>query len=165
MVAGRKPKPLQLKILEGNPGKRPLPTSGPQPAYEELPPPPDHLDDIARQEWERIAPGLHAMNLLATVDTAALAAYCTAYSRWSRAEEGIKRAIRPDQPESGLMIQTTNGNWVQNPLVGTAHKAASDMVKYAAEFGMTPSARMRLSIERKNENSKFKGLIGGAKAG
>ena len=29
---------------------------------------------------------------------------------------------------SGLMIKTTGGNAIQNPLVGTANKAASDMV-------------------------------------
>ena len=164
-MAGRKPKPLELKVLEGNPGRRPLPTTIPRPVCDELPTAPPHLDDIAQQEWERIAPGLHAMGLLAGVDRSSLAAYCTAYARWARAEAGIKRATRPDQPESGLMIQTTNGNWVQNPLVGTAHKAASDMVKYAAEFGMTPSARVRLAIEKKEPSSKFGDLIGGAKAG
>ena len=50
-----------------------------------------------------------------------------------------------DQLTSGLMIKTTNGNAVQNPLVGTANKAMGDMVRYAAEFGMTPSARSRVA--------------------
>jgi P27 family predicted phage terminase small subunit len=44
----------------------------------------------------------------------------------------------------GLMIRTTNGNAVQNPLIGVANKAMADMVRYAAEFGMTPSARSRI---------------------
>jgi len=50
-----------------------------------------------------------------------------------------------DQLTGGLMIKTTNGNAIQNPLVGTANKAAADMVRYAAEFGMTPSARSRIT--------------------
>jgi hypothetical protein len=47
-----------------------------------------------------------------------------------------------DMLTGGLMIKTSNGNAIQNPLVGTANKAAADMVRYAAEFGMTPSARV-----------------------
>ena len=50
-----------------------------------------------------------------------------------------------DQLTGGLMIKTSNGNAIQNPLVGTANKAAADMMRYAAEFGMTPSARSRLA--------------------
>ncbi len=42
-----------------------------------------------------------------------------------------------DQLTSGLMIKTTNGNPIQNPLVGIANRAMVDMVRYAAEFGMT----------------------------
>ena len=52
-----------------------------------------------------------------------------------------------DQLTGGLMIKTSNGNAIQNPLVGTANKAAADMMRYAAEFGMTPSARTRITAE------------------
>jgi phage terminase small subunit len=59
-------------------------------------------------------------------------------------------------------FMTTNGNAIQNPLIGTANKAASDMVRYAAEFGMTPSARARISAQPPGgAGSKFHGLIGG----
>lgn len=54
---------------------------------------------------------------------------------------------RRDQLTGGLMIKTTGGNAIRNPLVGTANKAAADMVRYAAEFGMTPSARTRIQAE------------------
>jgi phage terminase small subunit len=36
--------------------------------------------------------------------------------------------------------------------VGTANKAAADMMRYAAEFGMTPSARSRISAEPPEES-------------
>jgi P27 family predicted phage terminase small subunit len=66
----------------------------------------------------------------------------------------------------GLMIKTSNGNAIQNPLVGTANKAASDVVRYAAEFGMTPSARVRLAIGGGGAaTSKWAGLIGGVETG
>ena len=52
-----------------------------------------------------------------------------------------------DLATHGLMIRTSNGNAVQNPLVGAANKAMADMMRYAAEFGMTPSARTRIAVE------------------
>ena len=51
------------------------------------------------------------------------------------------------------MIKTSNSNAIQNPLVGTANKAAADMVRYAAEFGMTPSARSRITAEPPAEDT------------
>jgi hypothetical protein len=41
-------------------------------------------------------------------------------------------------------------------------KAASDMVRYTAEFGMTPSARVRLAVDGGSAtSSKWAGLIRG----
>jgi len=42
------------------------------------------------------------------------------------------------------MTKTSNGNAIQNPLVGIANKAMADMVHFAIEFGMTPAARSRV---------------------
>lgn len=49
-MAGRKPKPTKLKILEGNPGKQRLPKGEPMPDTE-MPEAPEHLDKYAREEW------------------------------------------------------------------------------------------------------------------
>lgn len=66
----------------------------------------------------------------------------------------------------GRMIKTSNGNVIQNPLVGTAIKAGSNMVRYAAECGMTPSARVRLAEDGSGAaTSKWAGLIGGVETG
>ena len=66
-----------------------------------------------------------------------------------------------DELTSGLMIKTTNGNAIQNPLVGVARRAAADMVRYASEFGLTPSARARLALNpHAPKKSRFDGLIG-----
>ncbi len=165
MTRGRKPKPTHLKLIEGNPGKRPI-RMGPDRPATAMPEPPDHLNDLARAEWERVAHGLHALRLLETVDRAALAAYCVAYARWVQAERAIAEMAKRDLLTGGLMIKTSNGNAIQNPLVGTANKAASDVVRYAAEFGMTPSARVRLAVDAGGGGaSKWAGLIGGGETG
>ncbi|PIP18788.1 MAG: hypothetical protein COX41_06375 [Candidatus Omnitrophica bacterium CG23_combo_of_CG06-09_8_20_14_all_41_10] len=53
-----------------------------------------------------------------------------------------------------------SGNWIQQPLIGIANKAAADMMRYASEFGMTPVARAKLGITPSKEDDKFERLIG-----
>jgi P27 family predicted phage terminase small subunit len=43
---------------------------------------PDFLAGDARAEWDRLAPELHALGLLRTVDVNCFAAYCMAFARW-----------------------------------------------------------------------------------
>ena len=143
-MRGRKPAPTHLKLVRGNPGKRRLNKAEPAPERV-MPSPPVELCADARLEWDRVAGELHRIGVLSGIDRAALAAYCQAYGRWVVAERAIAKMAERDQLTEGLMIRTTNGNAVQNPLVGTANKAMADLVRYAAEFGMTPSARSRVS--------------------
>lgn len=145
-MRGRKPKPTHLKLVSGNPGRRPLNDAEPKPKIS-VPVPPAELSDDARQEWQAVTPRLYAIGMLADIDRAALAAYCQAYGRWAQAERALAVMAARDAVTRGLLIKTTNGNAIQNPLVGTANKAMADMVRYAAEFGMTPSARARLKAE------------------
>ena len=151
MTPGRKPKPSHLKLVTGNPGKRAMPKAEAR-VVPALPTPPPHLSDEAKVEWGRVSEELFKVGLLSGLDRSALAAYCQSYARWVQAERAIGEMARRDQLTGGLMIKTTNGNAIQNPLVGTANKAAADMVRYAAEFGMTPSARSRIEAAPPAEN-------------
>ncbi len=74
MARGRKPDPTKLKLLKGNPGKRAI-KNEPEPEVC-IPDPPDHLDDVAVGEWNRIAPQLEQLGLLSDIDMVALAMYC-----------------------------------------------------------------------------------------
>ncbi len=164
--ADRKPIPNVIKFKTGNPGKRPLKKEPTLPDTG-IPDPPVHLDAYAREEWGRIADGLHAMGVLHQIDQQVLAAYCDSYSRWRHAVEAMRARVEKAGGDqlAALIDKTSNGNIVQNPLIGIANKAAGDMVRYAAEFGLTPAARARLAIDpAKNPGSKFDGLIG-AKVG
>lgn len=144
MTAGRKPTPTALKLVKGNPGKRALPKAEAVVALSE-PTPPAFLCDDAKVEWGRVCSALYSAGLMTELDRAALAAYCAAYGRWAQAERAINRMAAKDELNAALMIKTTSGNAIQNPLVGIANKAKADMVRYAAEFGMTPSARSRVT--------------------
>lgn len=135
-MAGRKPKPTSIKLLNGNPGKRPLNKNEPQ--FSGTPTCPEHLDSIAKIEWERISNELISVGLLTAVDRAALAAYCVAWSRWVSAEENVQKfGAVIKSPKSGFPIQ--------NPYVGIANTALGLMHRFMIEFGLTPSSRSRIN--------------------
>ena len=143
---GPKPTPTHLKLVRGNPGKRSLPKKGAEiPVVIEVVQPPAFLSDDAKLEWGRMIDTLVTLKLVSALDRAALGAYCQAYGRWAQAERALAAMRERDPHSAGLLVKTTGDNIVQNPLVGVANKAMADMVRYAAEFGMTPSARVRLT--------------------
>ena len=137
-MPGRRPKPTALKELQGNPGKRAINRNEPKPTG--VPRCPSHLDSEAKKEWARISKELVAIGLLTSVDRAALAAYCSSYSRWAAAEEQIQKF--------GTVIKSPKSGYpVQNPYVGVANTALDHMRKFGVEFGMTPASRTRLQVE------------------
>ena len=156
---GPKNKPIKLRILEGKRSHRPICAENPLPPAD-LPIPPPHLDAGALEEWTRLADGLNAMGILAGVDQAAFAAYCSSFSRWKSAEEELQKLRDKGGALNALVLKTISGNWIQQPLIGISNAAARDMVRYAVEFGLTPSARARLAMDpNRGKASKFDGLI------
>jgi P27 family predicted phage terminase small subunit len=138
-LMGRKPKPSALKLLSGNPGKRPLNLNEPRfPSDGELSPP-DDLDTRAAEEWQRCAPLLRDAGVLTTIDRTALAALCMSYSRWIEAEQHVRR--------EGCVISGSTGSPVMNPYVRVAAQALDQMRALMSDFGMTPSSRSRLKAE------------------
>lgn len=132
---GRKPKPTAIKILEGNPGKRPLNRF--EPAYQKKAPPcPAWLDDEAKREWRRLARTMESMGVLTEADMAAFAAYCDAYSKWKEATEFLD--------QHGTIFKTPSGYIQQVPQVSIAQTYSKIMTKIATEFGLTPASRSRI---------------------
>jgi len=141
---GPKTKPTRLKVLSGTARKHRLNAREPQPGIAR-PEAPDHLTPAARLEWDRVIEQTVTMGIMTELDRGALAAYCQAYGRWVSAETALAGMADRDAVTHGLIIRTKAGNAIQNPLVGAANKAMADMVRYAAEFGLTPSARARVA--------------------
>ena len=73
-MRGRKPKPLALRLIEGNPGKRALPVMA-GPLGGPLGPPPDYLSDhaaeiymeVRRLAWWLTTPHCHKAGVFATL--------------------------------------------------------------------------------------------------
>src|SRR5258708_39209368 len=85
-MRGRRPKPTRLKVLTGNPGKRPLNDGEPRPEVA-IPDCPGELGETARPEWNRLVGELAALKMLTNFDRAALAAYCGPNALWAQATE------------------------------------------------------------------------------
>lgn len=137
-MRGRKPKPTRLKLLEGNPGKRPINGREPQPPASQ-PSCPAHLSPTAKAEWKRLAQTLNRIGVLTQIDRAALAAYCQAYGRWVEAEKKLK--------ETPVLLKTPAGYVQQSPWLTVSNKQMELMAKYMAELGLTPSSRTRLAVQ------------------
>jgi P27 family predicted phage terminase small subunit len=127
-----------LKVLDGNPGRRPLNEREPA-APQGVPPCPDWLSDEARAEWDRVIPELQMMGLLSTADRAALAAYCTAWARWVEAEAMVKKL--------GTIVKSPDKGFpMKSPYLSIADQALETMRKLMVEFGLTPSSRSRIKV-------------------
>jgi P27 family predicted phage terminase small subunit len=164
-MAGRRPTPVRLKLLRGNPGKRALGAIFEPPPPPKPPDPPEFLKGAALEEWRRVAPNLTLLGLLTPLDVTTLAAYCTAYQTWRQALELLQGLAEVDAKAHGLLIKGSKGQARSNPLVQIAREAAADMVRIAGEFGFSPAARSRIAAGiggfGPRAPSKFHGLIGG----
>ena len=136
-MRGRKPKPTALKLIEGNPGKRPINVHEPKPPAAR-PTSPSHLSPTAKAEWKRLAGVLHRIGLLTQADRTALAANCQAYGKWVEAERKLA--------ETPPLLKMPSGYIPVSPWVTISNKQAELMARYMAELGLTPSARSRLSV-------------------
>jgi len=154
VVAGRKPKPTALKKLNGNPGKRALNDKEPKPESA-IPSCPAHVVGVGRVEWNRVTKELKKLNLITKVDRAALAAYCTAYKDYVDAEHALKK--------EGVVIISEKGGAYQNPWMPIKKRSMDQMVKFGAEFGLTPSSRARLRVETPTEEDEMANFLFGKK--
>lgn len=142
MMAGRRPKPTALRVLQGNPGKRPF-----NPAEPALPALylrcPRHLQGLARQEWARTAHVLADMGLLTRADRTALEVYCAAYQTWREAQEKIQAY--------GAVVAGAKGVATVSPYVTVADRAAAEMRAFWSEFGLTPASRTRIRVPEQRQ--------------
>ena len=132
--------PTNLKILYGNPGKRPLNESEPKPKPT-VPKCPAWLGPIAKKEWKRVVPELERLGLLTCVDGAALEGYCESYGKWVEMTQFLKKFEK-----QGYMFKTPSGYMQQLPQVSMAQRYLAAVKSFCTEFGLTPSSRARMTL-------------------
>lgn len=142
MKPGPSPTPTAIKLIRGNPGKRKINKDEPKPTVT-MPHCPDYLDDVAREEWNRLAPILVRMKVLTEADYIALASLCQTYSTMMKAQEQLNK--------SGILFKTPSGYVQQSPLIGVVNNCTEKIVTLCREFGLTPSARSRVQANSSDD--------------
>lgn len=134
---GRKPKPTQLKLVTGNPGKRPLNLREPMPIGD-LGAPPSWLTDSQRQAWD-YALASAPPGLLKRLDQSVLVAWVVACDLHRQANEALAGGR--------LLIRSPQGHPAPSPYVSIINKQAVVMIRAASEMGFTPASRSRVEID------------------
>lgn len=150
---GPLPKPVALRVLEGNAGKRPLDLAAGVNPRIEIPSPPKHLGIEARKEWKRITPLLEELGLISGLDRAALALYCQAAGRLAELETAFNGKVQAkvdggmDYADAVYEVSyatTPSGYAQQSVIVQLIGKHREQLNRYLMHFGLSPAARGRV---------------------
>jgi P27 family predicted phage terminase small subunit len=142
-------KPTALRILQGNPGKRPLNKCEPQPAQASGRMPAD-LPKEARPYWRKLAPKLRRVGLLTELDVPALADLCLCLARARQAEDLVT--------SKGVLVAGDRG-MVKNPAIQVARDYRAAAARLMARFGMTPSDRSGLAMRPAEEADPLQAFL------
>lgn len=147
---GPQPKPTLLKLIQGNPGKRPLNMADGVNPEVAIPDPPRHLNKEARKEWKRVSAELYSLGLISRLDRAALTLYCQAWGQLVMLEESLNRKVQQrvdanEDPSRALYFVTDKGYEGQTVLVQMINTLRSQVSTFLKAFGMDPSSRSRVT--------------------
>ncbi|MEO8101346.1 MAG: phage terminase small subunit P27 family [Betaproteobacteria bacterium] len=133
----------------------------------EIPGCPRHLLPEAKKEWKRIGVELETLGLVSRIDRTALSLYCQEYAWWVWQDEALQRDIQLAEAKhavflaepankdlpwlggDGFTLATPNGGWAYNPHWVARNKHALQCDRFLANFGMSPSARGRVTASHR----------------
>lgn len=156
MSGGRRgpaPKPTQLRILDGgHPERINHDEPVPRPNLPELPAEVD--DPRLREVWDKTVAELDGMGLATAADEDSLLCFCLAVVGLRRTAALLKRQ------DYNPVIPGLHGGPVSNPLKRDYRHDAAVIRAFAQEFGLTPSARSRITTGKSadaDEDNPFAG--------
>jgi phage terminase small subunit len=127
---GPRPTPTALRVLRGNPSKRPISGDEPQPASLGTLEPPVWLDETAAAIWTELAPQARELGLLTEFDRPRFAMLCGHLSRWRRHYQADPDGS--DHTRSGLL-----------------RREAEIVARLSSAFGLDPASRVALRVSKK----------------
>ena len=137
-MAGRKPEPTALKLIKGNPGKRPLNKLEPVVTSNVSDEAPEWMTPRQAEDWK-----YHLSNcpsgMVKTLDRNTLAHYIVAHDHWMDCVAKV-RAF-------GLTVMSPNGYPMTSPYSTDLKKYSVLTLRLAAELGFTPSSRSKISLD------------------
>lgn len=154
-MSGPPKTPTHLRLVRGNPSKRPINKNEPQPP-KGVPPVPKHFDKQGKYWFKRMADELDAIGVMSQLDARALELLVEAYTEYRHhcdtlEREGYTYAVYSDEePDEGKereirMIKA-------HPAAMMKADAWKRLRAMLAEFGMTPSSRSKVSKDKPDDD-------------
>lgn len=153
-MPGRKRKPTAIKLVTGNPGRRPLNPDEPQ-GDRGVPTCPEHLSKRGKSTFRRLGKLLDEMGVITKGDGLALEMLVSAYEEYRDARDLIHDAAS-EKAFEGQTVEMKDGliykSFTQNGVILRAHPANAiatnawrRVMSGISEFGLTPAARSKVN--------------------
>lgn len=142
MTRGRKPLPTQIKILQGTEESR-INRREPRPAPL-LPRCPSQLSAHGKRAWRVFAKMLTDCGIAKQTDAVALELLCSAYAEYLEASDKVRSA-------GPVWIEKGEGKipkFAYSPYWAVANRAWDKVKAMLTEFGMTPSSRSKITVDK-----------------
>lgn len=105
------------------------------------------LSKDGRAIWRKLGPSLFRQGILREEDLFSFAGFCEAAALFKRATAALHEAE---------LVQTSESGWkAQHPAVTNFNNALSGLLKAGALFGLDPSVRSRLKVDRPDDEKSL----------
>lgn len=148
---GRKPKPPELKVFNGNPGKRRIKKVPKPPNLEALPEPPEWMGKYGKEYWAEHAGHLFRMGMLTVLDVSEFSRLCSAYHYMREAQDDIDK--------NGIIMLDEKGKPFRNPATMVQNQMNGIVNSLTCRFGLSPSDRTRIANHSKEEDKGVKEFL------
>lgn len=153
-MAGPPKTPSHLQLVRGNPSKRPINKQEPKPPSG-VPQTPKYFDKRGKYWFKKMGEELDALGVMSTLDAKALELLVEAYVEYRHHCEVLDT--------EGYTYNTTS---MTGDIIKKAHPAAAmkaDVWKriraMLSEFGMTPSARTKVSVKGPEQEDPLEAFL------
>ena len=137
-MAGRKKKPVELKMIEGTYRKDRDNLNAPK-VTGDLVSPPNYFSEEQTGVWKYAIENA-PKGLLKKLDISILEIWVTAYVTYRESYAKVQ--------EMGQFMTSPSGYPIVNPYLSNMNKQATIMMKAASELGFTPTSRSKVSVEQ-----------------
>ncbi|HDU8570086.1 TPA: phage terminase small subunit P27 family [Morganella morganii] len=152
-MSGPPKTPSHLRLVRGNPSKRPVNKKEPKPPSG-VPPTPKHFTRQGKYWFKRIGEELDAMGVMSSMDAKALELLIEAYTEYRQHcdtldEQGYTYTT---ESEGGTLIKA-------HPVAAMKANAWKRIRAMLGEFGMTPASRSKVTINTPAEEDPFEAFM------
>jgi P27 family predicted phage terminase small subunit len=157
---GAQPKPIEAKLLAGNPGKRPLPAPiAVVPGLTEIPDPPAHLDVAGRRFWDDVWVACHAW-ISPEIDYGVVETVSKLYDECADYESAlVEHGALIEEPINSATGKIVGTRQVANPAAKMLRQARAELERWLVLLAIPPTARARLGLVQVKTQSTLEELL------